>query len=69
MSQILASMEKLPEAASLFMLGASLLLVGVLVRKVLRAHERIVARNDNPELRDSRVEAGASVTPSFEKVA
>ena len=57
MWEMLVSIEKLPEVPTLFMLGAALLIFGVLVRKAVGVYERVIARKDVPELKGSRAEA------------
>jgi len=57
MMQVLALIEGLPEAVSLFFLGACLVASGMLIRKAVRAYERTVARKDVPGLKANGVEA------------
>jgi len=66
MSHMFASMERVPETVSLFVLGTGLLVAGVLLRKALRLYERIVARKGKQEFQASHTSASSSVTPYFE---
>jgi ABC-type enterochelin transport system permease subunit len=61
MTQMIALIEGLPEAMSLLLLGTSLLVAGLLLRKALRAYERVVARREVPALQGTRAEAGLQV--------
>lgn len=62
MTQMIALIGGLPEAASLLLLGMFLLVAGLVLRKALRAYERVAVRKEVPAFKGTHTKASLQAT-------